>query len=277
LHAIFERLAKADPGNAGWQRDLSLSQGRIGDVLVNQGHLAEALTTYQASLAIAERLAKADPGNAGWQSNLSVSHNKIGDVLKDQGNLPAALESFRASLAIAESLAKADPGTAGWWQHELSETLSKVASVQMMTGKLEEALANYTKALAAQEKLASVVELDDIKSGGKAGRATARELGGVSWYALFTRDYAKALASADRALTIAPDELWIVMHRAHALMLVGRIKEARRLYLAHKDERLANNEFWQQGVAKDFSTLRKAGVTNRLMPKIERVLGVQSK
>ena len=58
--AIRERLAKADPGNAGWQRDLSVSQNKIGDVQQAQGDLAAALTSYQASLAISERLAKAD-------------------------------------------------------------------------------------------------------------------------------------------------------------------------------------------------------------------------
>ena len=31
--AIRERLAAADPGNAGWQRDLSVSHGKLGDVL----------------------------------------------------------------------------------------------------------------------------------------------------------------------------------------------------------------------------------------------------
>ena len=30
---IAERLAEADPGNAGWQRDLSVSHDNIGDVL----------------------------------------------------------------------------------------------------------------------------------------------------------------------------------------------------------------------------------------------------
>ena len=39
--AIAERLAQADPGNAGWQRDLSVSYNRIGDVLVARGNLAE--------------------------------------------------------------------------------------------------------------------------------------------------------------------------------------------------------------------------------------------
>ena len=35
--AISERLAKADPGNAGWQRDLSVSYNNVGDVLVGPG------------------------------------------------------------------------------------------------------------------------------------------------------------------------------------------------------------------------------------------------
>jgi hypothetical protein len=41
------RLAKADPGNAGWQRDLSVSHEKIGDVQVEQGDLAAALASYQ--------------------------------------------------------------------------------------------------------------------------------------------------------------------------------------------------------------------------------------
>ena len=73
--AIAERLARADPGNAGWQRDLSVSHNKIGDVLVHQGDLPAALASFRASLAIAERLAQADPGNVGWQRDLSVSHN----------------------------------------------------------------------------------------------------------------------------------------------------------------------------------------------------------
>ena len=48
--AIRERLARADPGNAGWQRDLSVSHERIGDVLVEQGNLTAALESYQADL-----------------------------------------------------------------------------------------------------------------------------------------------------------------------------------------------------------------------------------
>ena len=74
--AIRDRLAKSDPGNAGWQRDLSVSYDKVGDVKTAQGDLAGALKAYQDSLAIADRLAKSDPGNAGWQRDLSVSYEQ---------------------------------------------------------------------------------------------------------------------------------------------------------------------------------------------------------
>ena len=90
--AIPERLAKADPGNADWQRDLSVSHDRIGDVQVAQGDLPAALTSYRASLAISERLAKADPGNAEWQRDLIVSYVKLSDVTGDKMYAVQALD-----------------------------------------------------------------------------------------------------------------------------------------------------------------------------------------
>src|SRR5437667_2279821 len=50
--AIFEKLAKQDPSNAGWQRDLSVSYNKVGDVQSAQGDLACAVKTYRDSLAI---------------------------------------------------------------------------------------------------------------------------------------------------------------------------------------------------------------------------------
>ena len=80
--AIRERLAKSDPSNAGWQRDLSVSYINVGDVQKAQGDLAGALKSYRDNLAIAERLAKSDPTNAGWQRDLALSYGRIGDMLR---------------------------------------------------------------------------------------------------------------------------------------------------------------------------------------------------
>ena len=78
--AIAERLASSDPGNAGWQRDLSVSHNKIGDVQVAQGALAGAEASYRAGLAILERLASSDPGNAGWQRDLAINYGRVGDI-----------------------------------------------------------------------------------------------------------------------------------------------------------------------------------------------------
>jgi hypothetical protein len=82
----LERLAAADPSNAGWQRDLSVSHERIGDVLRAQGDLGGALQAYRADLAVAERLAAADPSNAGWQRDVMVSCWRMADMAEKSGD-----------------------------------------------------------------------------------------------------------------------------------------------------------------------------------------------
>jgi tetratricopeptide (TPR) repeat protein len=95
---------EADPGNAGWQRDLSVSQNNIGDVLVAQGKLAPALDSYRTSLAIAERLAQADPGNAGWQRDLMVANMKLAEIIGEAGESAVARAHYQAALKIAAEL-----------------------------------------------------------------------------------------------------------------------------------------------------------------------------
>ena len=46
-HDIIDRLAKSDPRNARWQRDLSVSLNKVGDVQAAQGDLAGALAVIQ--------------------------------------------------------------------------------------------------------------------------------------------------------------------------------------------------------------------------------------
>jgi tetratricopeptide (TPR) repeat protein len=114
--AIADRLAQADPGNAGWQRDLSVSNNKIGDVLVAQGNLPEALKAYRDGLAIRDRLAQADPGNAGWQRDLSVSYSKIGTIFRKTGDGANALRALEEGQAIMARLTQMSPDNARWKQ-----------------------------------------------------------------------------------------------------------------------------------------------------------------
>jgi tetratricopeptide (TPR) repeat protein len=99
--AIAERLAAADPGNVEWQRDLSGSHSRIGDVLMAQADLAAALAAYRASHAIIVRLAAADPGNAEWRRDLIVWCVKLADAAPDEARI-----RIGRALGIAETLAR---------------------------------------------------------------------------------------------------------------------------------------------------------------------------
>ena len=77
----FMQLAAQDPSNAEWQRALSVSYNKIGDVLRAQGSGEEALTAYRDSLDIRQYFAAQDPSNVGWQTGLVVSYWKLAQIL----------------------------------------------------------------------------------------------------------------------------------------------------------------------------------------------------
>jgi len=70
--SLSSALEKANAlGNAG---DLATSYIEIGDVLMAQGNLTDALKWYQYGRAVADRLVKTDPENAGSQPAISPFH-----------------------------------------------------------------------------------------------------------------------------------------------------------------------------------------------------------
>jgi tetratricopeptide (TPR) repeat protein len=128
--AIAERLSAADPSNAGWQRDLSVSQNRVGDVLSAQGRLDDALSAYRAGLAIRERLAAADPSNAGWQRDLFISYEKLGLVEERKQNPKDAAAYYAEAAKIIRRLAPRDPSNARW-QRDLIRIKERLATVSV--------------------------------------------------------------------------------------------------------------------------------------------------
>ncbi len=151
--AISNRLAKADPNNAGWQRELSVSYNDVGGVQVKQGNLAEALKSYQAGLAIAESLAKADPKNAGWQSDLAYSHQLVGNTLIAQGSAQEGIKSLQDGLAHRERLAKADPSNTGW-QVDLAASYESIGDALYEQGNILEAMKYLQGSFAILQRLA---------------------------------------------------------------------------------------------------------------------------
>jgi tetratricopeptide (TPR) repeat protein len=122
--AIRRKLAAADPGNAGGQRDVSVSLDSVGDVRLAAGDRAAALAAYEESLAISRKLAAADPGNADWQADLVISLYRVSTA----SDTPRARAALREALAIAEGLARQGKLTAAQrnWPQHLSDALAKL-------------------------------------------------------------------------------------------------------------------------------------------------------
>ena len=150
----LERLAEADPSNAGWQRGLSVCQGKLGNVLQARGDLAGARQAYGESLVICQRLVAADPSNLGWQRDLYVSHRSLGDVLQAQGHLAGSLQAYGESLAVMRHLAAADPSNPQW-HFAPSETQLRLGVVLEARGNLAGARQAYGESLAVSQLLAA--------------------------------------------------------------------------------------------------------------------------
>jgi tetratricopeptide (TPR) repeat protein len=251
--AIRSRLTKADPANAGWQRDLSAAFERVGEVLKAQGDLAGALASYKDSLAIHDRLAKSDPANAGWQYDLALAYRRLAENGVDPKGNWTKVVAILYALDARGRLAPANK--------------QQLAIATFKAG-------DYAKAVTIENELVDAAEKADIKTTGGPAAETARALGGLAWYELFARQFEGALAASVRALSLAPTEVWLATNRAHAFMFLGREEEARAAYLQHRGERphKNDNKTWEEVVLEDFIEFEKRGLTHPQMAEIRSLL-----
>jgi TPR repeat protein len=151
-----------------------------------------------------------------------------------------------------------------------------MAYLEKLPIKVAAGAGRYAEALQRQEALAAKVEAVETEREGKPGEETAQALNSVAWYALFAREFTKALTVADRARALFRDDLMIETNRVHALMFLGRGEDAKALYLAHKGEPLSEQDarLWERIIVEDFAEFRKAGLTHPMMADIEKELGV---
>jgi hypothetical protein len=93
--AIADRLAAADPGNAGWQRDLALSFGRVGHVAFQTGDHTEASALIHRGREIIARLMAASPDNATLPQDLDWFDRMIGQSAGEGGQPAPSSRSAR--------------------------------------------------------------------------------------------------------------------------------------------------------------------------------------
>jgi tetratricopeptide (TPR) repeat protein len=145
----------------------------------------------------------------------------------------------------------------------------RVGDVLRAQGDLAGALTAYQNRLAISERLAKV---DPSNAWQRRLETSIGKIGAMAYVFVLAHDFAKALEAADQAISLAPEKIWIHANRAYALTFLGRVDEARTLYLRYRGmEDAGGGKSWQEIVLADIAEMRKAGLAHPLMDEVEEV------
>jgi len=183
------------------------------------GDTSKQLARALAAQSLLAGLTGEKPDDRTYQRDLAVADDEVGNVLVAQGKLDEALKSYRDNLAIAERVAASDRSNAQW-QNDLQHSTDRIGS--------------------------------------------------LAYKCVLARNFARALEASDLVISLSPDQIWLHTNRAHALMFLGRVEEARALYLRYRGGKMQNGKPWETVVLEDFGEMRNAGLTHPLMDEIEK-------
>ena len=113
---------------------------------------------------------------------------------------------------------------------------NKIGDVLVAQGKPDEALKSYRDGLAIRERLAAS---DRSNTGWQNDfQYSIGRMGKLAYRFILDRSFASALEASDLVISLAPDTILLRTKRAHALMFLDRVDEARALYLRYRGEKV---------------------------------------
>jgi uncharacterized protein YecT (DUF1311 family)/uncharacterized protein YgiM (DUF1202 family) len=222
-----------------------------------------------------------DPNYAHRKAMEAECSKKFNVLLDVISTMPA--DEFKAKLADHKStcsISDADRATAKLkfeaHEREQKKTVAELVARMQAATKAEEhyVAGRYEEAYKIANDNMIATEAFETRLKQEPSDLTAIDLSQLSWYALCAHEFKRALDASERSLKIKP-RLGPETNRAHALMLLGRLDEAKVIYLAHKGKPV-NDTTWDKLILGDFGKLRKAGITHPMMAKIEEELASAS-
>lgn len=146
-YAAAEELSRAHPTDSSARSMAALIRDKIATVQDLMGDFKGALESYMQGMGPAEAALRSDPTNGKAQYNLMVGYKNLGDLYYYHlNNIPEALKYFRHASDLLELLIQADPQNVVNRQR-LAETVSYIASSEMLTGKTVEARRDAKRSL----------------------------------------------------------------------------------------------------------------------------------
>jgi len=194
--AIRERLARAHPTGARYEKGLAGSHNNLGNLLLNTGDPAGALKSLLRANELQERAVRANPADIDCQRDLAKTHYNIGLVLNRTNRLDEAMEWYRRALAIFDGIERGNPSASGY-QADLANTHNNIGYLLNEAGRPAEALESHRRALEIRQRLVQENPSDIRRQRDLAG---SHDNLGISLDNIGRR--AEALESHQRALEI---------------------------------------------------------------------------
>ena len=196
----LDSLSQQSKGDVSLQKELAAAYERVGDVLgnpygANLGDKDGALQSYRKALAIRESLAVGARNDAELNRDVAGTYVRIAQTLESGGDFAGALAALGKAQGIAEGLAASSKDPV------LLDLCAGVyyftASIQVQTGNLATALANYRHSASIRDAALQVkpesVPLRAHLAADDAGIAKCLELSHVFQQAIEMQSKASAI------------------------------------------------------------------------------------
>jgi hypothetical protein len=160
--AELESLAKKDPSNVDYRRDLGRSYFILGMLLKDANRFSEGETKLREAIRLREEIAKLPNASSEDAEDLSNSRYQLGALLARRGSkAPEALTAYDAAREGHEQLAK-DHAEQPKYRIQLARIRNNLGMFQKDLGRRAESEASFRAAI---ELLTPLVELKDVLPG----------------------------------------------------------------------------------------------------------------
>ena len=307
--ALTQELSQTNQDDE-WQRNLSVAYEKIGDVAWQKGDKKPALDAYQKSFQIRQALAKSNPSLEA-QRDLSVSYERLGRVRLALADARGAQEAYDESLKIRQAQAKSAPSIEaqrdlafgythiGDLRQQLGDAPGAIAAYEKShdilaylardkfsvraqlnlaasysgLGDIYLALNNNAKALEEYGKAVEVTgEIAKDQTNIQAQKVLVENYASLIWAAILNRQPKLAIATAQKALALAPKQTAIKVNLAHAYMFDNQFEMAVATYLKNEDVPVGDGQTFADVALADFGQFRAMKMTHPEMDRMERLI-----
>jgi hypothetical protein len=232
-----------------------------------------AINSLQTANKIRESVLTVDPANGDCRCHVGSNYANLATYYKETGRQDQSLASLLGEVEVRRRQTREEPENF-LWKIALVDVLARAVSavpIEPMDERIRPMRAeevNLRQTIAARYRALADAKSD--KDNDKQQRLS--NLIALSFNALFVAKDQVALAAAEEALSLNPNDLLPATNKAHALMYIDRLDEARQLYLQNQGKMTRPDRLWEQSILSDFDLLTKFGRKHPLMDEVARSL-----